>query len=173
VVLESPEPVVLEPPDPPAGLVLSVGSVESGGGSVVVGVLLVVELVGGSVVVVGGSVVVGGTVVLGGSRRGRLDGGGAVVEVVAWLLGGRVTVCPPVVVGGLVELAGETASRCGRVVVVVVWAVALATWPGVVRKPTTLPPIAPISIAVITLTQRRAATKEIGPKPGPPPVRAS
>jgi hypothetical protein len=75
-----------------------------------------------------------------------------------------------VVLGGLVEVAGETASRCGRVVVVVAWAV--ATWPGVVRKPTTLPPIAPISIAVTTLTQRRVATKEIGPKSWTPPVRA-
>ena len=152
---------------PPAGLVLPLGAVESVGGGVVVVVvlLLVVELVGGPVVVVGGAVVVGGRVVLGGRRAGRLDDGAGVV-VVARLPCGMVTRWRLVVLGGLVEVAWETASRGGRAVVVVPWAV--ATVPGLVSKPTTLPPIAPISIAVTTLTQRRSATKEIGPKLGPP-----
>jgi hypothetical protein len=160
--------VVLECPGSSAGPVLSVGS---GGGSVVLLELLVVELVGGSVVlgVVGGPVV-GGTVLLGGWRRGLVDGGALeVVEVVGWLLGGTITARLRVVVDGLVELAGETSCRGRKVlVVVVVCAVALATWPGEVTKPTMLPPIAPISIAVTTLTQRRAATNEIGRNPEPP-----
>lgn len=171
VVLESLPPVVLEPP-PPGGEVLSVGWVESGGcGSVVVGALELVELVGGSVVLVGGGLVVGGTVLLlaGGRRRGLVEDGGAgvAVEVVACLLGGTTTACLRVV-DGLVELSGETRWRGGGLVVVVVCAVALATWPGEVTKPTTLPPMAPISIAVTTLTQRRAATNEIGRNPEAP-----
>jgi hypothetical protein len=164
--------VVLKCPGSPAGPVLSVGS---GAGSVVLLEPLVVELVGGSVVLVGGGPVVGGAVLLGGWRRGLVDGGAlAVVEVVALLLGGTITARLRAVVDGLVELAGETSWR-GRkvlvvlvVLVVVVCAVALATWPGEVTKPTMLPPIAPISIAVTTLTQRRAATNEIGRNPEPP-----
>jgi hypothetical protein len=163
--------VVVERPAPPAGVVLPAGSVGSGGGSLVVVALLVVVLVGGSVVLVGGGPVVGGTVPLVGGRcRGLVEGGaGAVVEVVAGLLGGTITARLRVVVDELVELSGETSWRCGTVVVVVVvCAVALATWPGEVTKPTMLPPIAPISIAVTTLTQRRAATNEIGRNPEPP-----
>jgi SAM-dependent methyltransferase len=160
------KPVALEPPCPPAGLVVCVELV----GPVVSVELLELELVGGIVELVDGGVVVGGTVlVVAGRRRGREVGGALVVEVVAWLV--RETTTTPrerVVVVSPVEVAGETWWRCGSVVAVV-WAVASAACLGEVAKPTMLPPIAPISIAVATLTHRRAATNATGLKRRTPP----
>jgi hypothetical protein len=177
----SPTPVPPDPPTPPVppgppgslvGVVVSVGSVD---GSVVDGVLLLVggSVVGGTVPLVGGAVVVG-AVVLGGLRR-ALVGGGSVVEVVARPVLGTVTVVRwrVRVVVEAIELAGETCWCCRRVVVVVVCAVACAGGVGEVTRPTTLPPIAPISIAVTTLTHRRAATNAMGRNRRTPPVRVS
>lgn len=147
-------------------------SVESVGGSVVLEELVV----GGSVV--GGVVLVGELVVRGVVLSDVLDrtaavvDGAWVVEVGARLVRGtnadlreRVVVVP-------IEVAGETSSPRGRLVavVVVVCAVASAICRGAVAKPTTLPPIAPISIAVTTLTHRRAPTNATGLKRRTPPV---
>jgi hypothetical protein len=94
--------------------------------------------------------------------------------VVARVVRGTITVLCERVVVGAVELAGEICWRCGRVVVVVVvcW-VASAACRGEVARPTMLPPIAPISIAVTTLTHRRVATNATGLKRRTPPVRVS
>jgi hypothetical protein len=130
---------------------------------------LEVELVEDSVVVGGGSVVVGGSVlVVGGRGFALVVGGASVVEVVARLVRVTITgVCERVVVVGSVEVAGRTCWRCGSVVVV--WVVAWAACRGEVATATMLPPIAPISIAVTTLTHRRAATKATGLKRRTPP----
>jgi hypothetical protein len=163
-LLPEPEPVVL-PPGCPGSLVAVVVFVGSLDGSEVGGSLLLVggSVVGGAVLVVGGSVV-DGTVLLGGlCRRGLVVGGGMVVEVVARLVRGTIGAWRARVVVDAIELAGETSWRCRRVVVVVC-AMAPAVCRGEVAKPTMLPPIAPISIAMTTLTHRRAATNLMGRK---------
>src|SRR6266498_956828 len=172
---EPPSKVVVPAPLPPASpgsplvAVVAVGSV---GGSVVL--VLVVVLV---VVVVGGAVV-GGTVLVGGlRRRGRVEAGAWVVELDVPLVRGTVTGLRERVVGGEVEVADETCWRWGSVAVVVEAVVVVVCWVasaaclGEVARPTRLPPIAPISIAVTTLTHRRVATNATGLKRRTPPVR--
>jgi hypothetical protein len=174
-----PAVVAVSPGAVPPGSLLGVGSVGSGDGSLVLLEVLLSELVGGSVVVVGGSVVVvvGGSVVVGGRRRGLvLDGGASVVEVAAPVVRGTITaLCGRVVVGGRTEEVAALTCWCRAsvVVVTVVCEVASATCRGEVAKATMLPPIAPISIAVTTLTQRRVATKATGLKSRTPPGRCS
>lgn len=160
--------VVLETLGPPGGPVLLVVVLVV----VLLVVVLVVELLGGTVVaaVVGGAVLVGGTVVV-GCRGSLLVFGTAVVEVVARLVHEATTSLRERVVVGAVEVAGESCWRCGNVVVVC--DVASAACCGEVAMPTTLPPIAPISIAVATLTHRRVATNATGLKRRTPPVRVS
>ncbi len=155
----------------PVGPVVSVGSV--GGAVVLVELLVGGSVVDGAVLVVGGSVV-GGAVLVGGLRcRSLVARGGLPVEVVARLVRGTIAVLRGRVVVGAVEEAGEIAWRRGNVVVVVVCEVASAACRGEVAKPTMLPPIAPISIAMTTLTHRRVATNATGLKRGTPPVRVS
>jgi hypothetical protein len=171
-VVLAPESLVPESFGPPDELVVSVGLVDS----VVSVELLELELVGGRVELVGGMVVGGTVLVVAGRRRAREVGGASVVEVVDRLVFGTITALRwRVVVVSSVEVAAETWWRCGSVVVVVVvvCAVASAICLGEVARPTMLPPIAPISIAVATLTHRRAATNATGLKRRPPPVRGS
>jgi hypothetical protein len=167
-LLPEPEPVVLPPPPGcPGSLVAAVVFVGSLDGSEVGGSLVLVggSVVGGGVLVVGGSVV-GGTVLVGGLCRCALVvGGDLVVEVAARLVRGAIRAWRVRVVVDAIELAGEISWRCRRVVVVVgVCAIASAASRGDVTKPTMLPPIAPISIAMTTLTHRRAATNLMGCK---------
>ncbi len=170
VVLPPPAPVaadpgVVVPPvvlplaawrDPPVPLV-------PGGALVLVDVVPLV-LLGGAVVLGGLVVELGGLVVVGGCVVLVL--GGELLVVVPWpigavllggvagawarLGGGSVTlglvVGVPLVAGGAVEWGG------------VLVAVASAACLGAVSKPTTLPPIAPISTATRMLTHFRAAT---------------
>ncbi len=143
-------------------------------GSVGSGALVLVEVLVLDVLVlevVGGSVVVGGAVLVVVCRRPLVVGGAEAVEVVGRLVLGTTTAGRGRVVVGSTEVAGETRSRWASVVVVC-W-VACADCLGEVVRPTMLPPIAPISIAATTLTQRRAATKRTGLKRRTPPVQAS
>jgi hypothetical protein len=167
------------PPASPGSPLVAVVAVGSVGGSVVLVlvVVLVVGVVGGRVVVVGGAVV-GGTVLVGGlRRRGRVEAGAWVVELDVPLVRGTVTGLRERVVGGEVEVADETCWRWGSVAVVVEAVVVVVCWVasaaclGEVARPTRLPPIAPISIAVTTLTHRRVATNATGLKRRTPPVR--
>lgn len=127
--------------------------------------LVVVELVSGGVVVVVVVVVVvrfGRVVVVGASVvgvRARLVRG--VATGLTWLDGGSVTA------------ARELRWRGAAVVVAGARTSASARCRGVVVKPITLPPIAPMSTAIIKEVQRRDSTKRIGLKTGSPPGRAS
>jgi hypothetical protein len=164
-----PEALAWRDAAPPAVDAVVDGGSELLGGSEVVGGLVVG---GGLVVLVGGLVVfvVGGAVLevvvlscrFGAVVAGRVAGAWARVD------GGTVTLVldrvveVPVVRGGTVDL--ETVVFVG---------VASAVCLGEVNKPTTLPPIAPISTAKRMLTHFRAATYRTGLTRRTPPVRAS
>jgi hypothetical protein len=127
---------------------------------VVVPVVLVVESVELVVVLVvvvvvrfGRAVVVGASVVE--VRAARLVHG--VATGLNWLVGGSVTA------------AWELRWR-GAAVVVGARTSASARCRGVVVKPTTLPPTAPMSTATITEVHRRDSTNRIGLKTGSPRV---
>ena len=163
-----PEALAWRDAAPPAVDAVVDGGSELLGGSEVVGGLVVG---GGLVVLVGGLVVfvVGGAVldVVLSCRFGAVVVGG-VAGVWARVDGGTVTLVldrvveVPVVRGGTVDL--ETVALVG---------VASAVCLGEVNKPTTLPPIAPISTAKRMLTHFRAATYRTGLTRRTPPVRAS
>jgi hypothetical protein len=98
--------------------------------------------------------------------------GASVVEVRAARLVHGVATGLNWLVGGSVMAAWELRWR-GAAVVVVARTSASARCRGVVVKPTTLPPTAPMSTATITEVHRRDSTNRMGLKTGSPPGRAS